>query len=214
MNSIHKVPIYLDETVDEFFAKELARSILNSGITEITVRVAVSPMPFHRYSQNSPEILLIRRQRPHSEAKTYELPGGKWKYGSILDNIYRESQTETGLKISRIDAYLGRIDVEKKDKRIAVLYFAAHLGLKKNIETNSIPIRLNYGEHDNYIWVTDNTLSNYLLSSETKSFLKSGFKLNDLKDQLFCPNCNAPFRAKEYSCNAPLFASEESIFCR
>lgn len=97
------------------------------------------------------EFLVVRRS-PGEDflPNLWELPGGGVDAGEgLLEATVREVEEETGLKVINFEAYVGSFD-----------YFSSS-GAKTRefnflVTTNPGPVKLNFKEHSEFLWVKHN----------------------------------------------------------
>ncbi len=98
------------------------------------------------------EVLLLRRRRDDFLPGIYEMPGGAVEPDeSFQDALLREVREETGLEVRRVNDYLGSFDYEDEhgEKTRAFNY----------VVEVSAPFKVELSENDEYVWVTENNLS-------------------------------------------------------
>lgn len=159
--------------------KKIERNLPKLGLDdEITVRAIITP------HENQDIFLLIRRDKSHSEAGNLENPGGKKKKNqTILDALKYEVKKETGITINNVDKYLGFTNIYRKGKEIKVLYFLKNLNITSNSELSDLEIKLNPGEHTEYLWSKKNVLPFLTLTKESQEFYKTYLAQKELKQE-------------------------------
>ena len=176
---------------------ETLESIKKGPISDITVRVAISPNPL----DEDPYYLLITRAGIHSESGTDEFPGGKNKKGEdIVITAYREAQKETGIPIINLTDIIASAKIEKYshhyNKIIPIKLILLSGSVSGNF--NSYKIKPNHGEHDAYKLVRFSEIEKQNLSSETSLLVKNIKKM--MKTDNYCAICNDYLLENFYKC--------------
>ena len=173
-------------------------SLKKGPISDITVRVAISPNPLDK----DPYFLLIRRAGIHSESGLYEFPGGKNKRGeNIILTAFREAQKETGISINNLTDIIASTEFEKYshyyNRRILIKVVLLSGSVSRNF--NSYDIKPNHGEHDDYRIIRLSNVEKLPLSSETGSLIENIKKTKN--NDIYCTICcNDYISDKFYKC--------------
>jgi 8-oxo-dGTP diphosphatase len=112
------------------------------------------------------EVLLLRRRKDDFLPGIYEMPGGALEPNeSFQEAILREVKEETGLEVRKVNDYLGSFDYEdERGEKTRVFNYAVEV---------SGPFHVELSEHDEYVWVTKNNLSQLSLTDPVYKILNA-----------------------------------------
>lgn len=112
------------------------------------------------------QVLLLRRRKDDFLPGIYEMPGGSVEPNESLEEaLIREVREETGMEVRRVDNYLGAFDYEdERGERTRVFNYTVEV---------AGPFEVKLSEHDEYAWVTQNTLSQLSLTDPVVKILNS-----------------------------------------
>ena len=118
------------------------------------------------------KVLVLKRSGKENFLSGYfEMPGGKIEFGeSSEDALVRETKEETGLDIKIIKPYSTFSYTSDDGGRhtIDIQFIAKLIGDKKSL-------KLDEG-HDDFKWIGEKEVDNYLISDLMKKAIKDGFK--------------------------------------
>lgn len=137
---------------------------LNSHLVEEAKKQGVHRYVVGAVVAKNARVLLLQRPQEDFMGGIYELPSGKVEAGETLsDALYREIEEETGLKIEKIDKYLGHFDYESKSGKATRQF--------NYVVTVFEPTEIQLQEHDKYVWINRNQLEQCPVTESVKSVL-------------------------------------------
>lgn len=142
--------------------KDFREQAKKDGITHISTGVAIL---------RDAKILMVRRAADDFLGGSYELPGGGVDEGeTISEGAIREVKEETGLIVSKIVAIFEGFDysTERKPSVRQVNFL---------VEVNPGDVVLDPKEHDDFIWVDQNNISNINMSDSMRKCVNDALDL-------------------------------------
>ena len=117
------------------------------------------------------QVLLIRRSDKEKFLPNYyEMPGGKLEFGESMEEaLKREIREEVNLEIELLKIYSSFSYISKNGSRHTI-----DIQCYAKLTDNNEGLKLS-DAHDDYVWVSENDVSNFLISDLMKESIIKGF---------------------------------------
>ncbi|RKP38092.1 NUDIX hydrolase domain-like protein, partial [Dimargaris cristalligena] len=132
---------------------------LSNHVTRIVVGVAI----FH--PTNPDQVLIVQRTDAEEHFPSqFELPGGHMEPtdATVLHAVVRETQEETGLKVTKITTEFEPFEYQTQTEPVAQTITTLQLNFRVQVYPG--PIKLNPDEHQSYAWVALDDIDRYRMS--------------------------------------------------